>query len=262
MFTFRKTKKAVCKIKGGRLNGKIIYLKDDEGRKSDSGSDSDNDDYKKSKCFKELDIHDGILLQLPHHKDRDCLYITGPSGAGKSTYASVYAKQYKRKKPKNDIILFSAKDEDPVLDRLNPLRIRLNEENLIDEETKLIPQDLENTLCIIDDIEAIPEKDLRDAMRDLRDQLLLIGRSMKITVICTNHLTTDNSRTRVPILESQFFTFFPAGGSNSGVMRYLKNYCGFTNKQANNLLSQRSRHVTIHGHYPRYCITKDKLFLL
>ena len=244
MFTFENTKKQVARIKGGKLKNVKIFLSTD---KTDP-----------KLCFDQLDIHDGMIILTPYfRKFRSCVYCVGHSGVGKSTQACQFAKEY-RKKYKNDIIVFSPKDEDESLDSLNALRPLIDEYNLLDEETKLLPEDLSNSLVIIDDIEGIANDNLKKAMRDFRDRLLLLGRSMKISIFITNHLTLDGNRTKIPVKESNFFQFFP-GGCCYSTRRYLREYLGLPSKKIDEIMNERSRVITIHTHHPRFIVTKDKI---
>ena len=244
MFSFTKTKKPAFIIKGGRMNGKKVYIKEID--------DTDSKD-----LFNHIEVHDGTIQQIPSYQERDCVYITGSSGCGKTTYLALYAKEYKKKFKNNEIVLFSPKEEDPALKKLDILQIDINEDNFLDPDTAITPQDLEDSLVIFDDIEAIPETKLRDAVRNLRDCLLLIGRAGKTTVVTTNHLVTDNKKTRVPIIESQFFVCFPGGGGNNGIKRYFNTYCGLSNKTIEEILSNRSRWICFHSHHPQYILSKD-----
>lgn len=247
-FSLKKGARELFKIKGGKLHNQKVLLSNENKGKTD---------------FPEIIVQDGTLQQIPSYEDRDCLYIAGPSGAGKSTYAAQYAKEYKSKFPNNNVILFSPKIDDPVLNELNPIRIRLSDDNFLDEDNSLVVDDLENSLCIFDDIEGISDKKIKDAVQGLRDQILVLGRSKYISCITISHLITDNKNTKYPIVESQFVTMFPSGGLNYQYTRFLKNYCGLNNKQIHKILRETpSRWVTIHKSFPYYIISKDMAYFL
>lgn len=246
-FSLKKGARPVFKIKGGRLNGSIVRL-----------NEQSNDDN-----FPEIVVQDGTLQQIPSYEERDCLYIAGPSGAGKSTYAASYAREYKKKFPNNNIVLISPKIDDPVLNVLNPLRINLCEENFLDPETKLTVDELEDTLCIFDDIEGIADKQIKDEVQRLRDNILVLGRSKHISCISISHLITDNKNTKYCITESPFVTMFPSGGLNYQYTRFLKTYCGLTNAQIHKILRETpSRWITLHKAFPFYIISKDMAYMI
>lgn len=246
-FSLKHGNRNVFKIKGGRLNGEKVKLSEE----------AHEDD------FPEIVVQDGTLQQIPSYDERECLYIAGPSGAGKSTYAASYAKEYKKKYPNNNIVLFSPKEDDPVLNVLNPIRIRLCEENFLDPESKLDVYELEDSLCIFDDIEGIGDKLIKDEVQKLRDNILVLGRSLHISCISISHLITDNKNTKYCIVESQFVTMFPSGGLNYQYTRFLRTYCGLTTKQINKLLRETpSRWITLHKSYPFYVISKDMAYMI
>ena len=56
--------------------------------------------------------------QIPDNKERNILYVTGASGSGESYYSADFLKQYIKKHPKNEVMLFSSVCEDGVLDKV------------------------------------------------------------------------------------------------------------------------------------------------
>ena len=237
----------IFRIKGGKNSGKKIKLND-----SDKKSSSDFDEFET----------EGLIQHIPSRKKRSCLYICGPSGAGKSTYAANFCKEYKKQFPNNNIVLFCPKHDDPVINKLNPIKIKLNEENLIDKDEKITLDELKDSICIFDDTEGIADNKIKKAVMELRDQILTLGRSKNISCVTISHLVTDNKNTKAPIVESNFFTFFPGGGLNYQVMRFLRAYCGLAKKQIDKIMGLRSRWVTIHKSYPMFVITKDQAFII
>jgi hypothetical protein len=164
--------------------------------------------------------------------------------------------------PNNDFVLFCPKHDDPVINKLNPIKIRLDDENILDPETKITPDELENTCCLFDDTEAIPDKKIREGVEDLRDQLLTVGRSKKITVICISHLILDWKRTKIPVLESNYITLFPRAGQMYQMNRFLKQYCGLDKKQCDKIKNLKTRWICLHKNFPMYLISKDYGYLL
>jgi len=247
MFNLKKGDKTIFKIKGGAYNGTKIKLNSDKSKKGD---------------VNQIIVEDGLCQQVPSYKERDTLYICAPSGAGKSTYLAAFAKEYKKKYPNNNLILISPKKDDEILNKLNPIHIRIDESNFIDSDTALSLDELSDSLVMFDDTEAIADKKLLEAVVALRDRLLTLGRSKKISVAITSHLVMNNRITRIPITESQFFIYFPGGGLTYQVNRYLKNYCGLSNKQIENINAIPSRWICLHKNYPMYIIAKDSAYIL
>lgn len=249
MFTSKKknSKRPAFKVKKGTMSGKLFYIGKDELKDKDG--------------FKSLTVHDGMVQQVPSYKDRECLYITGPSGSGKSTYCSQYASEYKKKFPKNNLVLISPITDDDCLSKLNPIRITPNEENFLSDDPVTL-EELKNSLVIFDDIDAISDKKIKEEVINLRSQILLTGRHYKISVLSTSHMICDYKNTREQINESHFITFYPAGGANYHIKRFLKEYCGLKPSDISQILGLPSRWITIHKNYPMYVLSKDSVYIL
>jgi len=241
MFNLNIGERNAFKIKGGKNNGKVVKI----------NTEKDKGD------FNELIVEDGSIQQVPSYKDRDTLFICAPSGAGKSTYLASYAKEYKRKYPNNNLVLISPKEDDEVLNQLNPIRIRLDDENFVDPDTKIDLDELEKSLVMFDDICAIADDDVKKGVMELRDRLLTLGRSKKISTAITSHMITNHKETRVPLIESQFLVFFPGGGLTYQSNNFMKRYCGLSNKQVQKINSTPSRWICFHKNYPMYVLAKD-----
>lgn len=270
-----KSSPAVCRIDGGRYDGQYICLIKKGGAPY---------------VYVEDGILQQIPFKM---YERDALYIVGASGSGKSYYAGKYAEEYHKANPNNQIAIISPKKEDPALDKIpNSIRIKLSEENFIgadpeeveakggslssgsddeeyismwnnggkqsdDEENDVTPislDELRNTLTIYDDVEALTNnKTLRQGVNALRDKILTLGRSKKISTITISHQVTDNLQTRIPIIESQFITFFPSQ-PNYQLTRYFKVYLGLEEKVLKHLTRHTggSRFVTVHKNIPMF----------
>jgi hypothetical protein len=115
---------------------------------------------------------------------------------------------------------------------------------------------------IFDDIDAISDKKVKQAVMDFRSQILLTGRHYNISVLSTSHMICDYRATREQINESHFITFYPAGGANYHIKRFLKEYCGLKQNDITKILGLPSRWVTVHKNYPMYVLSKDHAFML
>lgn len=115
-------------------------------------------------------------------------------------------------------------------------------------------KELENSLVIFDDIEALTNnKVLRKGVNALRDKILTLGRSKKISTITISHQVTNRDETKIPCIESQFVTFFPAQ-PNMQLVRYFKTYLGLEEKVLKHLrmFCGDSRFVTLHKNMPMF----------
>jgi|SRR6478609_6071130 len=185
--------------------------------------------------------------------------VCGPTGSGKSTYASNYAKQYKKMFPNNKIIIFSGVKEDKVLDKLDPIRIEINESLINDPMQK---EELNNSLCIFDDIETIRPTSLKKAVHELLIHVQKEGRKQNIYVLLCSHQFTRGVETRDISNESNYITFFPSSGSRYGITYYLNKYVGIPNDTIRRIMKLPSRWVTVYKTYPMYVLYETGCFLL
>lgn len=210
---------------------------------------------------KEFHMNEGEMLQVPNTKlERECLYIAGPSGSGKSTYVNKYVKQYIRTYPDNEVYIFSRVADDKTLKDNDAIkRIPITEELI---EDPIDNSELEDSIAIFDDIDTIREKPLRDAVTDLRSDLLETGRHHRVTLLCTSHLLMDRNKTRTLLNEATSVTFFPNSGQAFHVKRFLKEYCGLEKSQIDRVLQLPSRWVTIGKTAPMYILYDKGCYLI
>lgn len=302
MLSFNKSKNAlpVAKIKGGRYNNRIIYISNEENEK-DIPVDvmeildeivkdrrgrlkfdkmiqlqkaikyntapldesilpyynqtlSRMDHYSK----KDFRIHDGELIPIPR-PTRECQFVAGPSGSGKSTYISKYAQEYQKIFPGKNVYVFSRLNEDEPIDDLDPIRIEINDELL---EEPIDPNELDDSLVIFDDTDTIPDKQLNEAIRKLKNDLLETGRHCNVYVLISSHLMTNYKETRTILNECNSITFFPSAGSSHQITYCLKNYFGLSKDQINKIMSLPSRWVTIYKNFPQYVLYSKGIYLL
>lgn len=196
--------------------------------------------------------------------DRDTIYCAGKSGSGKSTWVGNFIERYKKLFPRNNVILFSLKQQDPALDVHNIIRIDL------DEDLYINPIDLKeitNSLVIFDDVDCIDEKAsasnkmIKNALMALKDKILQIGRSDNITIAITSHNVTDYKKSRIVLQESSLMTLFPSSGSNKQLEYCLKEYAGFNKEQIAKIKKLTTRWVTIRLTAPIVVIYERGVFI-
>jgi hypothetical protein len=192
---------------------------------------------------------------------RECIYIGAPSGAGKSTYVADYAKEYHKLFPKNKIYMFSRVSKDPSIDKKIKVKRILINDNIIDDPIE--PSELKNSLVIFDDIDTLKEKNLKDAVIDLRKDLLETGRHEDVYVASTNHQLTNYSKTRDLLSESRAVTFFPQSGDTHHIEHFLRTYANIKKTEdVNKYIGLPSRWVTIYKSYPMYILHEQGVILL
>jgi hypothetical protein len=215
--------------------------------------------YIKYKKEREIMIYDGEIQPIPKNHSRECIYVAGPSGSGKSTYISNYAYEYKKMFPKNKIYVFSRVSHDEAIDKLNPVRIMINEEMI---EDPINPDELANSLVIFDDTDTITDKNLRNAVMALKNDLLETGRHEDVYVAITSHLLSNYRETRTVLNECDTITLFPAAGSTYSMRYILKNYVGMDKLSIDKFVNLPSRWVTLKKTFPQLVIYSKGIYLL
>lgn len=289
----------IAKITGGDYDGKILYIDDDEDSEEESEMPLDwtvvrdymdkkkirgrnrlqmleeikntlergeeNEQIRKVKkntnklTKKELIIRKGAVEALPKISTREVCYVTGPSGSGKSTWCGKYGENYKKLWKKNPIVLFSRVGEDEALDHLDPERIRMDP-SLVEE--KYEPADLHDSLCIFDDTDTLRDKDVKDEVNSVKDDILETGRHNNVHTIVCSHLTNNYKETRRIMNEMHSFVIFPSCGSVYSYRYCLKKYVGLDKKDIDKILKLKSRWVLVHCHYPKYVLYERGAYII
>ena len=255
MLNLNKVGRPLAKIDGGKHSGRMVSVSDQfaNGNQKEASDDLIQE-------FRQLKIaNDSKFQHVPDTtKEREILYITGPSGSGKSTYTRKYLEQYKKKYKNREIYLFSSLPSDESLDKIKPKRIKLDESMYTDP---IKVDELSESICIFDDIDVISEKKVREAVYDVLNQVLEIGRHYKIHCVVTNHLPTNGKDTRRILNEAHTVTYFPH--SAGGKIKYmLEEYVGLDKKQIAYMKKQNSRWATIYKNYPQCYAVEHEIGLL
>jgi len=245
----------IAQLEGGKLHGQKLYIVTNEYEGSKGVG---------KKEFSHTD-KSAKIRQIPIKKknNREILYIAGPSGAGKSTYVNDFVGKYKKKNPKSDIYLFSRVENDESLDKLNPIRIKINEE-LIDDPVNILEEVNDGDLVIFDDTDTISDKSLLKAVNQIKHDILETGRHKNICCVITSHLINGNDKKdmRTIFNEAHTITIFPNSGNKHGMNYMLNNYLGIPKKRADELLKTKSRYLTFSTTAPNYVLSEDKVELL
>jgi len=245
---FDRVGRFLAKVEGGSYHNKIVSV---------TSTLDEKDEY--AKPFTQLELPNGVFQQIPDPEtERQILYITGASGSGKSTYTASYIKQYKKMFPKNEVYCFSALQDDESLDVVNPKRI------IVDETIYTSPievSEFANSCVVLDDIDVISDKKIREGVYSIMNQILEVGRHFKITCIITNHLATAGKDTRRVLNECHSVTYFPFSGSNVGTKRLLEDYLGLDKHTIGRIKKCKSRWATIFKNYPNVVMCDKEIWL-
>lgn len=275
-----KSGRRLCKINGGKMHNKIIYLYDknfkccDKHKKNCSFNCCSNccfnyyhlDNEEQENNINYCNAGDGKFIQVPTNEtfNTDCNYYTGKRGCGKSSLIGQYSKQYKLFEKKNKIFLFSEKTEDPTLDQYITKRINLN--TFINDGGLKLDDFKEPCLCIFDDLDCLKNNkengNLKEKIYNLRDSIIQIGRSKGLTVCQSSHIATNHEETKHILNGCTTFSFFPHS-INEQIKNALKLYLGLTNEQIKKVLALKDADfITIFHISPSVVMTDKKIFIL
>jgi len=213
----------------------------------------------KENSFSQLKCKTGKIQVLPRKDIVEKLYISGVSGSGKSTYTGKYLEEYVKLYPDDPVFIFSSVPEDKPLDKIDPVRIDIDED-LIEDPFNI--QDFRDSITIFDDTDTIKNKILRTAVNNIKAEMIEIGRHYNARCIITSHIISNYRDTRQILNEATSVTFFPKSGGVFHIKNFLKTYCGLDKKQIQQVLDLPSRWVTIYRTYPSYIIYEKGLSTL
>jgi len=263
MFSFSKGR-PVAKIKGGDMNGTVIFLdtteKEDKPKKKKGRKfRGDDDDDVIGTSFS---IDEGKIEVIPNLKQREIMYVAGPSGSGKSTFASKYLQKYKELLEYPVYVISRDNGSDPELNKLKPIYIPVTEdlvENPID-----ITQEMENSIILFDDTNTILNDKIKKSVSKTIQDIMEVGRKLNIYIVLTSHLIIPNDRKdgRVIMNEMHSLTVFPKSGSSQQIIYALKTYFGLNKDQIEEILNLPSRQVTIYKGFPQYVVHDKGMFIL
>jgi Cdc6-like AAA superfamily ATPase len=244
--TFNKIGFGFAKVVGGKYNDKVISI--------NPSNDGDATDFKKLKIANESKFQ-----LIPNTSiERQIIYVTGPSGSGKSTFCCNFLKEYKKKFKNNEIYLFSALSEDDSLDKVSPKRFKIDSSLY---EDPIDVKDLENSVVIFDDVDCVSNKKIRDAIYQIMDQILQVGRHWKISALITLHLPTAGKDTRKILNESHMYVYFPQ--SAGGKIKYLlEEYLDIDRKMIKYFKKANSRYCCISKNYPAAYLLENEVGML
>ena len=148
--------------------------------------------------------------------------------------------------------------EDESLDEIKPKRFKIDD-SLVSNPLDI--EDLKDSLVIMDDIDVINPKKVKDAVFHISNGILQIGRHFNITCTVTNHLPTDFQRTRIILNESHIIVYFSL--SAGGKVKYmLEQYVDLDPVQIKYFKKLQSRWACIFRHFPQLYLTERECGLL
>ncbi len=261
----------------GENNGTFCILNDNKVKGKELIQD-DEDIFGKriqvrgvNKLFLSFDPAAKNIKNMSDDGIRSVHYIVGSSGAGKTTYAAKLAEEYRNCYPDNDIIFISSKPPSTDFKKLRPTVINVidperSKFNWVDPETKIQlihgeSSGFDNSLTIIDDIEAIVDKEVKKSVEELINQLLSVGRARNASIFYLKHDACDHKKTKTILIETHFITVFRDDLNGRNFKYLLESYAGLNKKQIDYLKDNHSRVLTVSLKYPKSLITEDELYI-
>jgi hypothetical protein len=233
----------IAVIKGGKNTNEKIYLSDQVDEKI--------------KAFQKIAITDGKFQQIPNTKrERDVGLIIGASGSGKSTWCRNFIIEYHKTYKDNPVYLISHLEEDEALDSLGFIKRVKVGENLLEDQ--LTVKDFSKCLILFDDVEIITNKNVKNAVYQLLDEVVMTGRHFSISVLMITHASSGNELKRI-LNECHFLVYFPFGCSLKYV---LEKYIGLSTNQIREIKATKSRWASVFKNYPQVVVTEHNIWTL
>lgn len=207
----------------------------------------------------EINLTGRQVFQQSPQKDSEITYICGARGSGKSRYAKNYVKEYIKKNPQNKVYLFSQKREDTELDSIQKLK-RVEIDDSIHEEP-FNYEDFKNSLVIFDDVDKIPDKQQKQALKQLQDEIIHLGRSLNVSLIMTNHDLTEGRATKSILGSCDSIIFFPQSGAKMHMQYLCEKYGNISKKDLEIIRKSNTRWCCILRTYPNMIMTEKKIFI-
>jgi hypothetical protein len=242
-------KKTICVIKNNDKIIENVYLYD----KIDKSFEG----------FESLELVDSFHFQIVPdlNKERDCIYIAGSSGSGKSFACVQYLKEYIRLHPKNPIYLFSYLTNDETIDKVKKIqRIDIHNKEFINEN--LDTKDFENSMIVLDDVDCLEDKALKNKILGFFKKILQIGRHGNISVCYLCHEITNGNETKAILNESHSISFFPKTIGSKKLKYLCDSYLGMNKEETNKIKSLDSRCITVLKSYPKIVIAEKNIYIL
>ena len=163
--------------------------------------------------------------------------------------------------PTNPVYLFSYLDEDETIDKVKKLqRFDINSKEFMDEE--LDPKEFKDCCIVLDDIEMISDKKLKNKILDFFKKLLQVGRHYNTSVIFACHEVCNGAETKTVLNECHSVTIFPKVYGNKKLHYLLDNYFGLDKLQIERIKKLDSRAVTIIRSYPKVVVSEKEIFII
>jgi hypothetical protein len=108
----------------------------------------------------------------------------------------------------------------------------------------------------------ISDKKQREAVYNILNQILEIGRHDNISCLITNHLATAGKDTRRVLNECHAVVYFPFSGSAKQINYLLIEYLGLDKKDISKIKKLKTRWCCVYKNYPQIVMTERDIWIL
>lgn len=247
MFSFDKGKK-IAKIVGGPNDGEVLHLQE-----------LDN----KTPIRKKIDH---VILDekekfeiIPDSNFSQVVYCCGPRGSGKTTFCLEYISNYLKINKGKGFYLFSRTkyESDPAYKKmkLKPIQIQIDE-SLVDSPIDIEEEIKDSCIIFFDDCGTVNNDKVKKELLKLMEDIIEVGRKMKITIVISNHLINPNEKhfARCIMNEMTILCVFPRCGSSYQISYCLQKYFDYSKTQIKEYLKTKSRWLCFYKDYPKIVI--------
>jgi hypothetical protein len=209
---------------------------------------------------KTIELADGQfqILPSPDPEKREVYYVAGASGSGKSYFAKGFAEMYKKLYPEREVYLISKLKEDETLDALRFIK-RLDIQSFVDDYPDL--EEFRETLTIWDDYDTITG-DAGKTIQKLINDLAIMGRHTKSSMLCLTHYLSNYSKTRLLLNEATHLVFYPAATSYHALRYTLKNTVGLDDEELKDVKKWGSRWLMFSKVFPQFVVGQTRAKML
>ena len=118
-------------------------------------------------------------------------------------------------------------------------------------------------VLIFDDIDNIPNPQVKKIVAQLRDQTLTESRHHFIDVVTISHDVLGGQKTKASIQNSNYFVVFPQSGVEQ-IRKFLRTYMGLNELNLDRLLNpdNETRWIMLSKQHPQFALTEHSVFLL
>ena len=194
-------------------------------------------------------------------KKRIVVYIAGSNGSGKSYKAAEITREYMEQLPDNKIYMITDNPaEDPAFSDIPIIKLQISK--LIENKEKIKLDMFTNSLVIFDDVDNLRGESDK-FIRKLKLEMVDLGRKLNISIIITNHMLYDASKTKYELAGCDYFVLFPRFCRKAQLEYFLKRYIGLKADKIDEVANEKvSRWVAFNSNGIPVIIKSNSIELL